>query len=298
MTVANFQPTIWSKVILAALEKSLVFGGPGVSNDDYEGDVTAGNAVKITSFSDPTVSDYAQGTPISYDTLSDASQSLLINQQKYFGFQVDDVDRRQAAGDMQAYLEDRATYALAEKADEYLAGLYTGVDAGNVVQNSGSSSITVGHGIAPAVGTTDFFIKVIQPLNVKLSEALVPRQGRYLVVPPWANALLATSPAFTSVTDMSGEAAQGWQNGFIGRAGGFDIYESQNAVKFDTTNGAWVVQAGHPMALTYAQQIEETEALRSQNQFADLVRGLHVYGAKLVRPTAIAVAGVVRPAGL
>ena len=300
MSVLAFKPEIWSKVILAALQKNLVFGGPGVVNNDYEGEISGpGNVVHITQFGDPSITAYTPNSTITYQTLNDAGLDLNIDQAYSFSFSVDDVDRRQAAGDMQSYLEERASYKLADNADSYIAGLYTGVASQNIVSNS----LTSGSYLTPAVYATstpaDFYQKVLLPLKVKLSQANIPMQGRYVVVPPWAEALLEQTVAFIAITDMKGEASQVFQTGMIGRAAGFDIYVSNNAVNFDTTgNGTWAVMAGHPMALTYAEQIVQTEALRLQTTFADGVRGLHVFGAKLVRPDAIAVAGVTRPSGI
>jgi hypothetical protein len=298
--VLAFKPEIWSKVILAALQKNLVFGGPGIANADYEGEISGpGNVVHITQFGDPTISNYTPGSTLTYQSLSDAGLDLNIDQAKSFSFAVDDVDRRQAAGDMQSYLEERASYKLADTADQFLAGLYTGVSTSNILAPGGTSSVS---GSAIAVQTyssttpADFYQKILLPLKVVLTQSNIPMAGRYVVVPPWAEALLEQTQAFIAITDMRGEPSQVFSTGMIGRCAGFDIYVSNNAV--NPLGGTWIVQAGHPMAITYAEQIVQTEALRLQTTFADGVRGLHVYGAKLVRPDAIAVAGVLRPAGI
>lgn len=303
MSVLAFKPEIWSKVILAALQKNLVFGGPGVVNNDYEGEISGpGNVVHITQFGDPSITAYTPNSTITYQTLNDAGLDLNIDQSYSFSFAVDDVDRRQAAGDMQSYLEERASYKLADNADQYIAGLYTGVATNNIVPDSGgASSLLSGHYLTPLVYSSthpaDFYQLVLLPLKVRLSQANIPMQGRYVIVPPWAEALLEQTQAFIAITDMRGEPSQVFSSGMIGRAAGFDVYVSNNSVEFDTSStGTWAVMAGHPMALTYAEQIVQVEALRLQTTFADGVRGLHVFGAKLVRPDALAVAGVTRPA--
>jgi hypothetical protein len=290
-------------VILAAEKKSLVFGGPGICNDDYEGEISGpGTTVHITQFGDPEVSDYAPNESITYQELDDAGQELLIDQRKYFAFTIDDVDKRQAAGDMQSYLEDRAAYKLADVADQFIAGLYTGCAQANILMNGSNSSLTVGDELTPAVygGSTshpaDFYLQVILPLKVKLDESYVPKKGRYLVVPPWAEALIEQTQSFVSVATPAQQEV--FTEGLIGRVSGFDVYTSNNSVQFDVTNNGWIVQAGHPMAITFAEQIVQTEALRLQTTFADAVRGLHVYGGRLVRPDHIAVAGVIRPTGI
>jgi hypothetical protein len=312
MSVLNFKPEVWSKVILAAEKKDLVFGGPGIVNDDYEGEISGpGTTVHITQFGDPEVSNYAPSESIAYQELDDAGQELLIDQRKYFAFTIDDVDKRQAAGDMQSYLEDRAAYKLADVADQFIAGLYVNCAYANILQNDGTSTLTAGSEIAPNTyggsntNPADFYLKVVLPLKVKLDEAYVPKKGRYLVVPPWAEALLEQTQSFVSVATPAQQEV--FREGLIGRVSGFDVYTSNNSIEFDTTSGAatsggagggWVIQAGHPMAMTFAEQIVQTEALRLQTTFADAVRGLHVYGGRLVRPDHIAVAGVIRPAGI
>jgi hypothetical protein len=305
VSVLAFKPAVWSKVILAALQKNLVFGGPQVVNDDYEGEIAGpGDVVKITQFADPVISSYSPGTPLNYQALSDAGMDLNIDQSKSFSFQIDDVDKRQAAGDMQSYLEERASYKFADVADQFLAGLYTGVAAPNVLTGADNtnSSLTIGNSLAPAVysptAPADFYQKVLLPLKVKLTQANVPMAGRYCIVPAWAEALLEQTQAFIAITDMQGQPSDVFQNGLIGRAAGFNILTSNNSIQFDTANNGYVVQAGHSMALTFGEQIVQTEALRLIDYMADAVRGLHVYGGKLVRPDCIAVAGVKRPVGL
>ena len=256
----------------------------------------------ITQFGDPVISAYTPNETVIYQDLDDAGQALLIDQRYYFGFSIDDVDKRQAAGDMQSYLEDRAAYKLADTADQFIAGLYTGVANANILQNGSYSSLTASEEIAPllynpSANPADFYLKVVLPLKVKLDEAYVPKTGRYLIIPPWAEALLEQTQAFVSVATIAQQ--QVFAEGLIGRVSGFDVYVSNNSINFDTTSyNGWIVQAGHPMAITYAEQIVQTEALRLQTTFADAVRGLHVYGARLVRPDHIAVAGVTRPAGI
>jgi len=294
MSVLAFKPEIWSKVILAALQKNLVFGGPGIVNNDYEGEISGpGNVVHITQFGDPVITPYTPNSTLTYQALNDAGLDLNVDQSFSFSFSVDDVDKRQAAGDMQSYLEERASYKLADTADQYIASLYTGVSGQNTVGSTGSP-------VTPAIYSSthpaDFYQQVLLPLKVQLTEANIPMAGRYVVVPPWAEALLEQTQAFIAITDMQGQPSQVFQTGMIGRAAGFDIYVSNNAVNYTGSN--WIVQAGHPMAITYAEQIVQTEALRLQSTFADGVRGLHVFGAKLIRPDAIAVAYVTRPTGI
>lgn len=304
MSFVNFVPQIWSKVILAALQKKLVYGSPMVVNNDYEGEISGpGNTVHITQFGDPTVSDYKPGGTITYEQLADAGLTLLIDQAKSFSFAIDDVDRRQAAGDMQAYLEGRAAYRLADQADQYIASKYTQVAAGNVIGSTGSPLTPLPYSIGGASTwhPADFYTQVTEPLKVILDQNNVPDDDRYIIVPPWAESLLSQTQAFVSVTDMQGQPSETFQRGFMGQVSGFNVLKSNNVpqpVAGGAGTGVWAIQAGHPMGITYGEQITETEALRLQTTIADGVRGLHVYGAKMVRPDTAAVAYVQRPTGI
>ena len=300
MSVLHFKPELWSKILLGALQKNLVFAGPMVCNRDYEGEISGpGDTVHITSLADPTISNYTPNSTLSYQVLQDAGQTLQIDQAKAWAVQVDDVDRRQAMGDMQSWMEGRAAYRIADTADQFLAAQYTGVAAANVLASSGSP-------LTPAVfsNTTpaDFYIKVVLPLKVLLGQANVPDDGRrYIICPPWARGLVEQTAAFVNFPASGGGAGEVMQRGFFGSVGGFNFIESNNAVQVvpgGPGTGVWALQAGHPDALTYAEQIVQTEALRAQATFADLVRGLHVYGAKVVRPEALAVAYALRPSGI
>jgi hypothetical protein len=300
VTINHFKPEVWSKVLLGALQKSLVFGGPMVCNRDYEGEISGpGDTVHITSLGDPTISKYTPNQSITYQPVTDAGQTLVVDQAYYWATQVDDVDKRQAAGNMMDWMETRAAYRIADQADQYLAGLYTQSAPANAVGTSASP-------ITPATYSSthpaDFFTTVLQPLKVKLDQANVPDEGRYAILPPWAAVLMEQTQAFIQFPGNNGGPGDVMQRGYLGQAAGFNLMKSNNAVNYNPSanggQGNWVIQAGHPMATTYAEQITETEALRLQAVIADGMRGLHVYGAKVVHPEAMAVAYVQRPTGI
>lgn len=275
MAITNFIPEIWSAQLLSSLKKSLVFAGPGVANRDYEGAIAeSGDTVKISSISRPTIASYTKNsTTITAETLTDAQRSLLIDQAKYFAFEVDDIDLRQSAngGALMSEAAVEAAYGLADVADQYVAGLYTGVDSGNAI-----STTSVTDAAKAVTGLIN--------LKVKLDDAKVPSQGRYVVVPPWYNALLLGSDLFVRV-DGSG-SSEGLRNGMVGRAFGFDVLVSNNCV--NVTGDDWIVQAGYPGAVSFAEQVAKVEAYRPESAFSDALKGLHLYGAKLTRPTGIA----------
>ena len=275
MAVTNFIPEIWAAQLLSSLKKSLVFAGPSIANRNYEGDIAnQGDTVRIVSISRPTIGTYTKdSTTITPETLTDANRSLLIDQSKYFGFEVDDVDLRQSVngGALLNEAAVEAAYALADTADQYVAGLYTGVDAGNAIS---TTSIT-----SAALAVTGLI-----NLKIKLDVANVPTEGRYVVVTPWYHGLLLGSDLFVRA-DASGDANT-LRNGMVGRAFGFDVLVSNNCV--NVTGDDWIIQAGYPGAITFAEQIAKVEAYRPESSFSDALKGLHLYGAKLLRPTGIA----------
>jgi N4-gp56 family major capsid protein len=269
----SFIPEIWSAVMLDSLKKSLVYAGPGVVNRDYEGDIrNMGDTVRIRSISRPTIGTYTKNsTTISPETLTDAQRALYIDQAKYFAFEVDDIDRAQSVGgEMEAALME-AAYGLRDVADQYVASLYTGAQSANQL---GTVSVT----------TAALAYTQIRKLKVALDEANVPQEGRYVVVPPWYEGLLLEDDRFVRV-DASG-TSEGLRNGQIGRALGFNVLASTNAPL--VTGDDYAVMAGHPSAISFAEQIASIETYRPESGFADAIKGLHVYGAKLVRPDAIA----------
>jgi N4-gp56 family major capsid protein len=275
MAVKNFIPEIWSAQLLTSLKKSLVYGAPDVANRNYEGEIAErGDTVKITSISRPTVDDYeANVTVITPEELTDAQRSLLVDQSKYFAFKVDDVDKRQAAGNVMPEAMAEAAYALRDVADRYIAGLYTGVIAANAL---GTVNIATG---------TDAYEQLVE-LGVKLDEADVPSEGRWVVLPPWYHGKLRNNPNFINA-EKSADGGAALRNGIIGEAAGFSVRKSNNTPSLDAGDDNIVI-AGYPGAISFAEQINKVEAYRPESSFSDAMKGLHLYGAKLVRPNAIA----------
>ena len=269
----SFIPEIWSATMLSSLKKALVYAQPGVVNRDYEGEIrNGGDTVRIKSLNRPTIGTYTKNsTTISPETLTDAQRALLIDQAKYFAFEVDDIDAAQSpGGDLEEALRE-AAYGLRDVADQYVAALYTGAQSANQI---GTVSVTTG-----ALAYTQ-----LRKLATKLDEANVPQEGRYAIVPPWYHGLLLEEDKFVRV-DASG-TSEGLRNGIVGHALGFDIMKSNNAPL--VTGDDYAVMAGHPSAISYAEQIAKVEAYRPEDGFSDAIKGLHVYGAKLVRPDSIA----------
>ncbi len=273
----QFIPTVWAARLLAALEKSLVYGQANVSNRDYEGEIReARNTVKIASIGDVTIGDYEKDTDITApQILTDSDQSLIIDQSKYFNFYVDSIDRAQQNVNILDEAMLRSAWALRERADAYLAGIMeVGVPALS----------TIGSIVSPKVPTKDDAYKYLVDLGVILDEANVPLEGRFVIVPAWYHGLLLKDERFVNAGTFQSDSALA--NGQVGNAAGFRILKSNNVPNLAAAK--YKIIAGHSIATAYVEQVVDLQTYKPEKRFGDAVKGLHVYGAKVVRPTALA----------
>lgn len=267
MTVKNFIPTIWSARLLAHLDKSMV--ALTMVNRDYEGEISGlGDSVKINQFGEITVADYSGtlGTP---EALSSTQQTLAIDKAKFYNFLVDDINKAQANVSLVDNATERAGYAMADAIDKELFALMAS-QAGIKVGTKSS---------AVEVDASNIYDTLVD-LGVTLNEKNVPKAGRKVILPPFAIGLLAKDARFTKQDTVLA-------SGVVGRVGGFDVVESNN---LEATGAYTAVIAGAPTATSFANQIVQTETLRATDSFGDVVRGLNVYGAKVVQADALAVA--------
>lgn len=277
MAVTGFIPKLWSARLLNALDKSHVFAN--VVNRDYEGEIKKmGDTVHINTIGAVTIGTYTQNTDFSSgpETLATTDQTLTIDQAKYFNFQVDDIDAAQAAGDIMDKAMTRAAYGLADASDKYIAGILAGAaDTSNTVSTS-----------AVALTSSNVYENVVKMRTI-LDKANVPTAGRWLVIPPEMYALILLDDRFVKT---GGEMAEGiLRTGLVAQAAGFDIYLSNNCVSANVSDKVtYTITGGVDAAATYAEQIVSTEAYRPEKRFADAVKGLHVYGAKVVDKAQIA----------
>jgi hypothetical protein len=271
MAVTSFIPQVWSAGLLENFSETTV--AAGLVNRSFEGDAKTGNQVKITGITDITIGDYAAASrQTTTQGLTTSTQALLIDQERYYSFKVDDVDKAQAAGSMDAFTRSAAT-GLAEVADKFiLSTAVTGALAGNVVV--GTAALTDGDAAWDAV----------RDMRKAMNKAHVPQAERRLIVNAEFEALLLGATAKLTGADTSG-STDGLRNAALGRMLGFDVYVSENLPVTDRPQAL----AFHASAVAFADQISEVEAIRSTDSFADVLRGLHVYGAKVVRSAGIAV---------
>lgn len=290
MAIDGFIPTIWSAQLLVSLKKALVYGQSAVVNTNYEGEIAdVGDTVKINAIGPITVRDYTKnGTIVSPDQLTEAQSFLTIDKAKYFNFMVDDIDDVQAKPDVMGQAMEEAAYAMANSTDTIIATAMA-ADAPEKVGTAGSPKT-----ISAATDAYNYLVD----LKIALDEANVPEAGRFCIIPAWYEGQMLKDDRFTKsfLTPVAGAALI---NGFVARVAGFDLLLSNNSVHngtgVGTTGNNYQILAGHRMATSFADQISKIEAYRPEDRFADAVKGLHVYGTKVIRPEALAKLTVTRP---
>jgi len=269
MGLENFIPEVWSAKLFVRLRKLLVHAS--VINRDYEGEISAfGDTVRINEIGAIDVGTYTKNTDMTVQTLDSAQKMLTIDQAKYFNFSIDDIDAFQAKPKLIDGAMSEAAYAIADTIDQHIAGLYT--QAGNSV-----TALTV------SVGAV---LLNLSNMQLALDEANVPTTGRYLPIPPWYNQHLvrATSGA-VAATGVPKVFDDGMiVSGYVGTLFGFNLLMSNN---INNNGTVWNMMGFTRAAITHAQQIAKMEAYRLESQFGDGVKGLYLYGSKVVRPNAM-----------
>lgn len=268
MAVATFIPKLWSARLLDHLDKAHVVAN--LVNRDYEGEIRGfGDTVKINQIGAITVNDYTKNTDINNpEQLSTTEKMLVIDKQKYFNFQIDDVDAAQVRAPLMDAAMQRAAYALAEETEKVLL---------NEIDANATHKVTPGANL----DETNIYKEIIN-MKLKLDKANVPTVGRFIIISPETHALLLQEDRFVST---GGAMAEGiLRNGLVGQILGMDVYLSNNMDSL--TNGNAAI-AGVKMACTFAEQIVETEAYRMEKRFADAVKGLNVFGCKVIYPDAL-----------
>ena len=275
MAFTNFIPEVWSARLLEHLDKVHVYAG--LMNRDYEGDIRAyGDTVHINQVGDITISDYTGSDISDPQELDSTMLDLVIDKAKYFNFQIKDVNNAQSNPKLVDAAMQRASYGMNDVIDQYLASLLlAGVDEGNVLYGD-TDAVT-----PTSANAYDYLVD----LGVVLNEANVPIMGRWVVVPPWFHGLLLKDPRF--VGNGTGYSQAVLQGGLVGEAAGFQIHLSNNVP--NTSGSKYKVIAGTNAAGAFAEQLVELEAYRLEKNFSDAVKGLHVYGAKVIQPKALAV---------
>jgi hypothetical protein len=317
----NFSPEIFSQRVLMFFRTASVV--EGITNNDYYGELASfGDSVRIMLEPTLTVSPYLRGQSITEQALADNDVTIEIDKANHFAFKVDDIEDKLSHVNWESLATGSATYALKNSYDkEVLEYMSQGAQVSNIVNplatghddaQETANVITLGFG----AGETDP-MNLLSLLALKLDEAEVPEEGRYVVVSPRFMELIARTDSKLLSTDYN-QGEGGLKNGLVmnGKLRGFSVYKTNNAPKFvtDTTGAAAdasddsgiieggddagavsgdVIIAGHMSAVATVSSIDKVEKIRAESTFADLVRGLHVYGRAVIRPESLTVAYVI-----
>ena len=265
-STANFIPEIWSKKLQAKFYASSVL--PQITNTDYEGEITdAGNKVNIRTVPNITIGDYT-GT-VTYEDVNGEVIELLIDKAKFYGFKVSDIAKAQADIDFQ-------NKATADAGEQMRITVETDVLA-NI-----PTAATTDH--VHASVTKDTILDHLIDAGTALDELNIPTEGRFVVLPPKYTALIKKSDLKDA--SLSGDGTSMLRNGRIGMIDRFTVYQS-NMLATANAGVDHICLAGHPKAACFASQFVKTETVRLESTFGDGIRGLKVYGYKVVVPDAL-----------
>lgn len=265
MSLNNFIPAIWSANLITALEKAHVYSA--LANKNYEGEIrNFGDTVKINQLGSIAIGTYTKnGTISAPQELTDAQTQLIIDQAKYFNFKIDDIDKAQINPKVMQEAMRKSAYALSDVVDTYFAGLHA------------QAGLTYGSTGTPIDINSANVVASILAVGQKMTEADVPTQNRFMVIPAWLHTKLVLAKI---ISDTNNSAV--FTNGQVGEALGFKYYLSNNV---SVSSNKYKILAGiEKESLSFAEQIVSVEAYRPENSFSDAVKGLHLYGGKIIRP--------------
>jgi len=294
-TNSFFLPSVYSKKVLNFFRKASVV--EAITNTDYAGEISAyGDSVKIIKEPVISVSDYTRGSDTTDTKLTDQEITLVVDSAKAFKFIVDDIETNMSHVNFKEVASSSAAYALKDSYDAaVLATMFAGVSASSPDHIIGADAAAGTGGVAETTASVDLLgsdgtgvdaIDLMARMARLLDDQNVPEEGRWFVAPPSFYEELSQSGSKLLSVDFN--AGQGSiRNGLVssGKLRGFDMYKSNNIATPTTATGK--VMAGHMSSTATANTILSTEVLRDPTSFGDIVRGLHVYGAKVLRDDAL-----------
>jgi hypothetical protein len=266
----HFIPEVFSKKLQAKFYKSTVLSE--VTTNEYEGEISGlGNKVNIRTVPAVSVADYTGS--LSYADVTSSTIELNIDKAKSYAFKVDDILKQQADID---FMNEAAADAAQNMKIAIEADVFANVAAGSSLTDINNPSNT------PANITTSTVLGHILDAGQQLDENNIPEEGRFMIINPAVASVLKQSELRQAY--LTGDNVSPLRNGFIGTVDRFNMYVSNN---LSTSAGVTSGLYGHPKAIAYASQMTNTETVRLESSFGDGVRGLSVYGYKVILPTAI-----------
>lgn len=290
----TYIPEIWSGKLLEKFYTATVFAQ--ISNTDYEGEITKyGDKVKIRTIPNIVIRDYQIGEGLTYDRYRSDNVELLIDQGKYYGVSINDVEKKQADIDyVNAWAEDASEQMKIVIDAAILADIPADAASTNVGQNAGKIHGAIDLGTTAADGSTaiqltsDNVINYIIWCGQVLDECNIPEQNRWMVIPAWMRSLIMDS--FIKDASLTGDGKSAVRTGRIGIVDRMELFTSNNILPVvEGSVNCYSIPFGHKSALTFASQLVENEVIPNPNDFGQLMRGLQVYGYEVIKPESMGV---------
>ena len=276
----NFLPIIYSQKVQKFFRTASVV--EDITNTDYAGEIeNFGDTVNIIKEPTITVSSYTRGGQINIQNLADDQLQLTVDQANAFAFKVDDIEERQSHINFEALATSSGAYALKDSYDEnVIAAMFSG--AGTTVGSDGSGTDT-GFG-SSETDPTDILANSAKRLHA----ADVPTDNRWFLGTPEFYEQLGQASAKLMDASVTGDGTSPLRNGSVlnGLVNGFKLYMTNNFAASSTSN-YYKVLYGHMSSTATANAIAKTEVVRDPDSFSDIVRGLHVFGRKVLRSEAL-----------
>ena len=306
----NFQAEIYSQKVLKFFRRASVV--EDITNTDYAGEIeNFGDTVRIIKEPTVTISAYSRGAVVTPQDLADDEIQLTVDQAQAFAFKVDDIEERQSHVNFEALATSSGAFSLKRNYDKNVLQLM--IDNAGIKGASGTieTDSNLGTSGTPVSITGsdagDDVVNLMALMARKLDEQDVPEENRWFVAPPIVYQNLYAAGAKIAEVQITGDSQSPMRNGMLTaqKVMGFTLYKSnalRQSVDATTTTdmvslsgvatGENTVLAGHISAVATANSIAKTEVIRDPDSFADVVRGLHVYGRKVIRPESL-VLGIV-----
>ena len=278
----TFIPEIWSKKLIEKFYDSTVL--TAISNTNYEGEIrNQGDKVIIRTIPSLAINDYESGQTLTNQRPTSTNVELLIDKGKYWSAIVDDVqDIQSDIGLMNMWAQDASEQMKITIDTQVLGSIVPDIASANKGASAGRISGNIGLGVTgtPLAVTTANILDTMLDMGQVLDEQNRPETGRFLVLPYWATTLLKKSDIKDA--SLSGDGSTPLRNGRVGMIDRFTIYQSNNLpFVLDTTN-AFNFIGGVKQGLTFASQLTKTETLRAESTFGNIMRGLQVFGYKVI----------------